>query len=551
MRRAGGASAAESARPAASSTVAPHIDTSVSRSAVSSSVAASTASHRSSAGQRQTAADLNARLPWLRAFLIASLIVGLMLAALAGAGRGFASLWGSSVAGHAAKAAAGAAAAGAASGSWSIHSSPAAASQSPAAAASSSPAASSQSGSADSSLPVSPTATASTSASATAAPPVSVYDRSAQVPTTWRIVRRYKHDTRAFTQGLQWVEAPAAAGSVARNVLFESRGMWAASGVRKMTLTAAPGEEQMPSAAGATGAKGDFSILADVPIDSSGEYFGEGLCYWPTSANASGAAGAESGSGNAASTSSWLESAGGVLVQLTWTNRKAFLYSPVDLGRRGSFNYATTISRERNNEGWGLTHDGGSHLVVSDGTANLLFWRFPYSLEQGLSEPAYELARQVTVRDASTRSGITGAGGTPVPPGTEVPRLNELEYVHGWVLANIWFDNRVAIIDPATGYAVTYLDLTPLRAEQRNPEADVLNGIAYTVTLGPRSATLDGAATQLWGGRLWVTGKQWETLYEIELGGLQTPAQLELPPARMLKSQKGKGKTKSKSKQTR
>lgn len=523
-------------------------------------------------GRPVAAAELNARLPWLRALLIASVVVGLMLAALAGVGRGFGSLWGANFAGQAAKAATGAAAAGAAAGSWSLQSSPAAAASSSAAAASpGSNAASSVA------APLSATATASASSSASEAvaststspaPPLTVFTPSSLVPTTWRVVRRYRHDTHSFTQGLQWVEAPPSAGVVARNVLFESRGMWAASGVRKMTLAAAPGEEVAPPPAGTgslgAGARGDFAILADVPLDSSGEYFGEGLCYWPTgsvgSADASSSAGgaAAAGSGgsgdNAASSSSWLEAAGGVLVQLTWTNRKAFLYSPTDLGRKGYFNYATTVSRERNNEGWGLTHDGGRHLIVSDGTASLLFWRFPYSQQSGLAEPPYELARKVTVRDVSTRSGITGTGGTPVPPGAEVPRLNELEYAHGWVLANIWFDNRIAIIDPATGYAVTYLDLTPLRGEQTNGDADVLNGIAYTMTLGPRSAALDGTATQPWGGRLWITGKQWEILYEIELGGLQTPAQLEPPPEtppRALKSKPGKGKGKGKGKQGR
>lgn len=488
-----------------------------------------------------------------------------MLAALAGVGRGFGSLWGTNFAGQAAKAATGAAAAGAAAGSWSLQSSPTAASAAAAAAAASSSAAaaspaSGSAASAAATVSASTTASASSSASEVVAspsvspgPPVTAFTASVLVPTTWRVVRRYKHDTHSFTQGLQWVEAPPSAGAVARNVLFESRGMWAASGVRKMTLRAAPGEEAAPPPAGTAGGRGDFTILADVPIDASGEYFGEGLCYWPTDTDSSSAA-AGGSDANAVSSSSWLEAAGGVLVQLTWMNRKAFLYSPTDLGRRGYFNYATTVSRERNNEGWGLTHDGGRHLIVSDGTASLLFWRFPYSRESGLAEPPYELVRKVTVRDASTRSGITGAGGTPVPPGSEVPRLNELEYAHGWVLANIWFDNRVAVIDPATGYAVTYLDLAPLRGEQTNGDADVLNGIAYSMTLGPRSAAHDGVATQPWGGRLWVTGKQWETLYEIELGGLQTPAQLEPPPEtppRALKSGKGKGKGKGKGRQAR
>jgi hypothetical protein len=110
-----------------------------------------------------------------------------------------------------------------------------------------------------------------------------------------------------------------------------------------------------------------------------------------------------------------------------------------------------------------------------------------------------------------------------------VSDLNELEYAHGWVLANIWYDPRVAIIDPGTGSVVWYLDFAPLLAEnQADPGADCLNGLAYTMRLGLGGNTPggDGVATEAWGGRLWVTGKRWGRIYEVELGGLVDAAEL-------------------------
>jgi len=97
------------------------------------------------------------------------------------------------------------------------------------------------------------------------------------------------------------------------------------------------------------------------------------------------------------------------------------------------------------------------------------------------------------------RIRVTAADGRPVP------LLNELEYVDGEILANVWMTDRIARIDPATGRVTDWIDLSPLvakvRAEGADGMDDVLNGIAW-----------DAAKR-----RLFVTGKNWPRLFEIRL----------------------------------
>jgi glutaminyl-peptide cyclotransferase len=126
-------------------------------------------------------------------------------------------------------------------------------------------------------------------------------------------------------------------------------------------------------------------------------------------------------------------------------------------------------------EGWGLTQDGRS-LIMSDGTAQLRFLD-PDSLTE---------QRRITV----------------TWNGRAVDRLNELEYVKGEVWANIWYDTRIARINPATGAVIDWIDVAPLRkaAGVRDSEA-VANGIAY-----------DAAKD-----RVFITGKYWPKLFEIKV----------------------------------
>ncbi len=158
---------------------------------------------------------------------------------------------------------------------------------------------------------------------------------------------------------------------------------------------------------------------------------------------------------------------GDTIFQLTWQANVGFRYARESFTRLGEFTYPT--------EGWGLTHDG-ERLIMSDGTATLSF-RDPATFA--------EIGR-VEVTDA------TGP----------VTRLNELEYIQGEVYANIWQTDRVARIDPATGRVTAWIDLSGLLSpEDRRQPVDVLNGIAYD------------PATD----RLFVTGKLWPKLFEIDL----------------------------------
>ena len=154
------------------------------------------------------------------------------------------------------------------------------------------------------------------------------------------------------------------------------------------------------------------------------------------------------------------------LYQLTWQSHVGFIYDRASFRPLATFQYPT--------EGWGLTQNG-RELIMSDGTPTLYF----------LDPATLKLLRRVTVRDE------TGP----------VWELNELEYINGEVYANVWHTNRIARIDPETGRVRAWIDLTGLLPEEDRAGADVLNGIAW-----------DSA-----GGRLFVTGKLWPKLFEIEL----------------------------------
>jgi len=162
------------------------------------------------------------------------------------------------------------------------------------------------------------------------------------------------------------------------------------------------------------------------------------------------------------------------LVQLTWQHQMAFVYALT------TFASQSTLAYE--GEGWGLTHDG-TRLIMSDGNAVLRFLDPTSGRETG----------RVPVTD----------GGRPIVD------LNELEFVRGFVYANVWHTDRIAVIDPATGNVAAWIDLTGLRpaASRQDPEA-VLNGIAY-----------DEARD-----RLFVTGKRWPTLFEITVRPPVAPA---------------------------
>lgn len=152
------------------------------------------------------------------------------------------------------------------------------------------------------------------------------------------------------------------------------------------------------------------------------------------------------------------------IYQLTWQSQLGFVYD------RATFELQSTFFLP--GEGWGITHDG-TNLIVSDGTAQLRF----------LDPATHKEVRRVAVTE----------------DGLPLNRLNELEYVNGEVWANVWYTDFIVRIDPATGQVNGKLDLSGLHPTRGAD--DVLNGIAW-----------DAAAQ-----RLFVTGKLWSALYEVEV----------------------------------
>ncbi len=159
---------------------------------------------------------------------------------------------------------------------------------------------------------------------------------------------------------------------------------------------------------------------------------------------------------------------GDELLQLTWQHKLGFVYDRRTFAPRRTFTYAT--------EGWGLAYDAKGGLVMSDGTDRLFF----------LDPKTQKVKRTMQVTD----------GGRPVG------QLNELEWIEGEIWANVWTTDRIARIASSTGVVTSWVDLSSLwPAAQRTPGADVFNGIAY-----------DAA-----GKRIFVTGKKWPRIYQINV----------------------------------
>jgi glutaminyl-peptide cyclotransferase len=169
------------------------------------------------------------------------------------------------------------------------------------------------------------------------------------------------------------------------------------------------------------------------------EYFGEGITDW-----------------------------GSNLIQLTWKAHTGFVYD------RFSFSLLRTFKYE--GEGWGLTHDK-KQLIMSDGTSYLRF----------LDPNSFRETRRIRVTDET---------------GLPIEKLNELEYLHGEVYANIWQSDEIVRISPSTGKVLGWIDLSGMIDKRELESADaVMNGIAYDSI----------------GDRLFVTGKLWPKLFEIRV----------------------------------
>jgi glutaminyl-peptide cyclotransferase len=220
-----------------------------------------------------------------------------------------------------------------------------------------------------------------------------------------KVVRSYPHDRQAFTQGLLYFDGK----------LYESTGLVGRSSLRRVELESGRPEK---------------IVELEAPL------FAEGLAR-----------------------------VGGRLVQLTWQNGKALVWSLETWRRERELPYA--------GEGWGLCHDG-RRLVMSDGSDRLT-----------LRDPdSFAVVGHVGVRRA----------------GSPLGSLNELECVGDVVYANVWQDEHLARIDLKTGEVTAWIDASGLLAPDERLGTDVLNGIAYV----PET------------GRFLLTGKLWPRLFEVE-----------------------------------
>jgi glutaminyl-peptide cyclotransferase len=222
------------------------------------------------------------------------------------------------------------------------------------------------------------------------------------IPT---IVRTIPHDPHAFTQGLFFY----------KGLLYESTGLYGQSSLRVLDPV--------------TG-----TIKKNIPV---ADIFAEGCAAMDSS-----------------------------LVQLSWRESAALVYSLPSLRPSGSFTYS--------GEGWGLTSDKTS-FYMSNGS-DTLFVRNKY----------FSVTRKVAV----------------ILAGKPLSALNELEYVNGLVYANVWFNNSIYVIQPKTGKVTKIVDCASLVAKNASQsEQDVLNGIAYNST----TVTF------------YVTGKNWQYIFEVKM----------------------------------
>ena len=156
------------------------------------------------------------------------------------------------------------------------------------------------------------------------------------------------------------------------------------------------------------------------------------------------------------------------LYQLTWQEKTGFIYNATTLKLEKTFTY------EKDIEGWGMTNDG-KYIYQTDGTEKI--WKMdPNTLKM--------------VDYSNVYSG-----------NAKIKSINELEWIDGKIYANVWQKDAIAVVNPTSGSVEGILDLSGLRKFVKNPTAEVLNGIAYN----PKTKTL------------FVTGKNWDKLFEIKV----------------------------------
>ncbi|MCX8524351.1 glutaminyl-peptide cyclotransferase [Chryseobacterium formosus] len=237
---------------------------------------------------------------------------------------------------------------------------------------------------------------------------INVYSKAPEQNLNYEIVAEYPHDPKNFVQGFQ----------IEGNTIYESEGQYGSS--RLIT----------------------YKLGETTPIKEtkqSDDVFSEGSTI-----------------------------AGDKVYQLTWENKKGFVYDKNTLSLVSEFAYPDMMVK-----GWGLTYDG-KNLIASDGTKNLYF---------------------LDVKDPSKMvKYISVAGNTSV-----YDQLNELEYYKGFIYANVWQKPIILKINPANGEVVGKFDFTDLTKQNTKGSDDVLNGIAFK------------------GDNMLVTGKNWSKIYEVAI----------------------------------
>jgi glutamine cyclotransferase len=222
----------------------------------------------------------------------------------------------------------------------------------------------------------------------------------------YKIVNKYPHDTKSFTEGLEFYN----------DTLYENTGQKGASYLRKYDYK--------------TG-----KIFKQIDMDS--KYFGEGITF-----------------------------INGKLFQLTWQEKTGFIYDAKTLKLEKTFTYDKDI------EGWGMTNDG-KYIYQTDKTEKI--WKM-------------DPATQKMVDYINVYSGES-----------KIKAINELEWINGKIYTNVWQKDAIAVVNPTSGAVEGILNMSGLKKFVKNTDADVLNGIAYN----PKTKTI------------FVTGKYWDTLFEI------------------------------------
>lgn len=231
----------------------------------------------------------------------------------------------------------------------------------------------------------------------------------------YTIVNTYPHDVKSFTEGLEFY----------KDTLYESTGSGSSGSGIKCTSYLRKYDYK-------TG-----KVFQQIDLETA--YFGEGITF-----------------------------INGKLFQLTWQDKKGFIYNANTLKLEKTFAFTKNI------EGWGMTHDD-KYIYQSDGTEKI--WK--------MDPDTKKMVDYINVYSGNSK----------------IKSVNELELIDGKFYANIWQKDAIAVVNPVSGSVEGIIDLSGLRKLINVTPEDVLNGIAYN----PKNKTI------------FVTGKNWDKMFEIKV----------------------------------